>query len=111
MKRIVLLVSIIFLSFGCSSDDDNANNGLKMFYNQTYCADPWGYGDNDIELASKIKTFFAETTIEISNLAFDTKGNQQVCNACSCWSGKRIIVAVDPDDMDAIEAYGFQTFN
>ena len=94
----------------CSKDDDS-NDDLLVLYNQTYCLDSWGYAETDKELAAKIINYFEEVNIQISNLKIDTKGTPQLCNACNCLSGKRIIAKVNSDDLDAIKAYGFREFD
>jgi len=107
MKRFILVTILALLCFSCSKDDDS-NEKIDVMYKQTFCADLWGYADNDSELATKISTFFEAKMIEISEVKFDTKGTEQVCLACTCFNGKRIIVQVNPMDLEAIKSYGFE---
>ena len=110
MKKIILctIIGIVFLS--CSNADDSEKDFL-VFYNQTQCADIWGYADNNEELADKIVDYLKSVNIQISNVKIDNKGTPQLCNACSCLSGKRIITKVSENDLNSIKEYGFQEFN
>ncbi|MGF1560438.1 MAG: hypothetical protein ACFCUL_15230 [Flavobacteriaceae bacterium] len=111
MKKYFLFAFIGIALLSCSNDD-NLNNDVFVLYNQTYCSDPWGYGDDNNELADKIKNYFNAENIEISNLTIDNNGTgaPQLCNACFCLSGKRIIGKVGRQDLDNIKEYGFQEY-
>lgn len=109
MKKYILLTLIGIAFLSCSNDDD-ANKDFSVLYNQTYCADPWGYAENSDALRDLINNYFKAENIEISNLKIDSKGTPEVCNACSCLSGKRFIVKVDQQDLDSIKAHGFQEY-
>lgn len=52
--------------------------------------------------------YFKTVSIVISNVKFEDKGTEQFCNACFCWTGKRIIAKVDLSDLDVTKEYGFQ---
>lgn len=109
MKKFILLIFIGITFLSCSKDDDS-NDDFLVLYNQTYCLDSWGYTDNDKELTDKIIDYFMAVNIEISNVKIDNKGTPQLCNACSCLSGKRIIAKVSINDLNSIKEYGFQEF-
>lgn len=109
MKKHLLILLIGLTSLGCSTDDD-ATEAVFVLYHQTYCSDPWESVENNRELVDKIKTYFASEYIDISNLKIDYKGTPQDCFACSCLTGKRIILKVNKNDLDAIKVYGFQEY-
>ncbi len=109
MKKFILFLFIGTTFLSCSKNDDSKDDSLVL-YNQTYCIDPWGYTENDNELADKIISYFKVVNIEISNVTIDNKGTSQLCNACFCLSGKRIIAKVSINDLNSIKEYGFQDF-
>ncbi len=110
MKKYIVLIFIGIAFLSCSNDDDS-NEDFLVLYNQTYCADVWGYADNDDELAGKITKYLKAVNIEISNVKIDNKGTPQLCNACICLSGKRVIAKVSENDLNSIKEYGFQEFD
>ncbi|AVR47089.1 hypothetical protein C7S20_18560 [Christiangramia fulva] len=112
MKKIFILIffTVVFLDVSCSKDDNSAEFAYA-FYNQTSCADIWGYSNDKYELAEKVKDFFETENIEILDVEFDNKGTPQLCNACICLTGKRIFIKVKIDDLNAIKEYGFQESN
>lgn len=95
----------------CSNDDDHSKEDFFVLYNQTYCSDPWGYADNNNDLADKIGDYLNAENIEIFDIKIDNKGTPQLCNACMCLSGKRIIAKVSKDDLNSIMEYGFQEYD
>ena len=107
MKKYLVLACIGITFLSCSSDDA-FSDGIVVLYNQTYCADPWGYADTNNELANKISNYFKAVNIEISDILIDDKGTPQLCNACICLSGKRFIIMVREQDLDAIQEYRFE---
>ena len=110
MKKYILLAFIGLAFLSCSNDDDS-NEGFSVLYNQTYCSDPWGYDDDNNILVDKIRNYFKAENIEISNVKIDNKGTIQLCNACICLSGKRIIVKVSEQDLNSIKEFGFQQYD
>ncbi|WP_424000875.1 hypothetical protein [Maribacter sp. IgM3_T14_3] len=110
MKQYILIVLIGVNLLSCSNDDNSSVDDFVL-YNQTFCSDPWGYGADDNELKDNINNFFEEENIVISNLRIDNNGTVELCNACTCLSGKRIILNVSPQDLDSIKKYGFEEFN
>jgi len=109
MKTSILIAFITIILLGCSNDDDSSLE-ISVLYNQTYCADPW-INEDDEGLEDKINSFFEGKSIEISNLTIDNNGNQELCNACTCLSGGRIVLIVSREDLDNIKEYGFKEFN
>lgn len=109
MKRtfIIIFLGMLFLNV-CCSKDDVSNEYVYALYSQTSCADPWGYSNNNEELAIKIKDYFEIQNIEIFDVEIDNKGTAQLCNACTCLSGMRIIVKVRIDDLNSVIEHGFQ---
>ncbi len=107
MKKLILYTLLGLLFFNCSKDDDSSG-AVPVAYNQTACADPWGYADDNNALAVKIITFFNTENIKISNVNIGPQGIPEACLACTCLTGKRITVDVRSTDLEAIKAFGFQ---
>ena len=110
MKKYILLAFIGITILSCSTNDDS-NQDILVLYNQTYCSDPWEYGNDNNELADNINNFFEAENIEISNLTIDNNGTEQLCLACTCLSGKRFFVNVSRQDLDSIKEFGFEEVN
>ena len=109
MKKYILLAFIGLTFLSCSNDDDSKED-VFVLYNQTNCSDPWGYSDDNNELADKINNYLKAENIEISNVTIDNNGTAISCNACFCLSGKRIIGKVSRQDLNNIKEYGFQEY-
>ena len=109
MKKHALLIFIGITFLSCSNDDV-LDKDVLVLYNQTHCSDPWGYADNDNILVEKISSYFKTKNIEIFNVEIDNKGTTQICSACACLSGKRIITKVNKNDLNSIKEIGFQEF-
>lgn len=109
MKKLLLSLLIGLTFLGCSTDDDSSEN-ILVLYNQTNCNDPWQSIESDGELVDKIITYFESVNISVSNVKIDDKGTPQLCNACNCFTGNRIILKVNKIDLDAIKEYNFQEF-
>ncbi len=83
MKYLVILfVAAAFLT-ACKKDCYT----VSMTYDQTQCADPWGYGPNDEETKNKLGFFLDSIGVDYSNLSFARTNPGQVCDACFCTSG------------------------
>ncbi|HUH28750.1 hypothetical protein [Gelidibacter sp.] len=109
MKKHLFILLIGLTVIGCSTDDD-VSEAVTLLYHQTYCSDPWESVEDNRALADKISTYFASENIAISNLKIDDKGTPEACLGCGCLTGKRIILEVNKNDLDAIKAYGFQEY-
>lgn len=109
MKKLILSLLIGLTFLGCSTDDDSSEN-ILVLYNQTNCSDPWQSIENDGELVDKIKTYFESVNITVSNVKIDDKGTPQLCNACNCFTGNRIILKVNKNDLNSIKEYNFQEY-
>lgn len=105
MKRfLIIIVSIIFIAGLNSCDKRNRRN---VSYLETQCADPWGVGSTRAEKEALIKNYFADKGVIIVTVDFVSAGNVLVCQACGCYSGRKIIASVDKGDVSRMEAHGF----
>lgn len=113
MKKIFLFIffGLILLNFSCSKDDEGSNEYISVLYNQTYCSDPWGYSNDKLELANKVRDYFITENIEVFDVKVDNKGTAQDCNACMCLSGVRILLKVKNGDLIPIKEHGFKEYN
>ncbi len=79
-----------------------------VFYPETQCADPWGYGfSNDAELIQRIDIYLDSLNIDLDEIHLGTMSPAEDCLACVCTSGRSICGLVDNEDLDAIKALGF----
>jgi len=102
----IIIIAILFISLSsCEKEDDE-----KYFYEETKCADPWGYygGLSDNELIEKINQYLIDSLqIEFSNLQITDEGEYEFCEACICKTGRFIRIDSDDDYEDELLGIGF----
>ncbi|MBI1782324.1 MAG: hypothetical protein HYR66_13320 [Sphingobacteriales bacterium] len=103
MKKLSVIILLIVFLGSCNKTPEKA-----FFYNQTQCADKWGYGQTDEETIDKLRTYLTSQQIVVTNLAITYPvGNLIICDACSCPTGKRFKVTVPEEDELKLKAEGF----
>lgn len=98
----IIAISLLLGLFSCDK-----RNQRNLSYLETQCADPWGVANSRSEKEVLIKNYFAEKGIIIISLEFVNASNVLVCQACGCNSGRKIIAAIDKNDVDKMKAHGF----
>lgn len=82
MLKIIQLFLIILLLISCKKNGD-----IQMKYEQTQCADRWGYGTNDAHTKNLLGLFLDSAGIKYSNLELKRINSGAACAACTCESG------------------------
>lgn len=101
--KILLIISALLITLpSCDK-----RNQRQLSYLETQCADAWGVASNRTELENLIKNYFAEKGAIIINIDLANAPNVLVCEACGCYSGRKIIVSVDKDEVDIMKNHGF----
>ncbi|MDY0368762.1 MAG: hypothetical protein WCR58_01745 [Bacteroidales bacterium] len=97
----ILMMSLIgLLSFsGCEKISDTT----WVYYDETYCADPWGYNTvSDNEKKKNVEKYLKDKSIKVFKIEITHDGVQENCFACGCKTGKRIKCKVKESDKGTI---------
>ncbi len=103
----LLLYTLVFA--GCEKDERECDDCTTLQYNQTHCADPWGYGadGSNIAVENAVRDFFASNGVSITTVTITGEQAPVTCAACTCLTGKTIYVLVDPALRNTFTSYGF----
>ncbi len=97
MKNIKLffLISLSFLIYSC--DDENDCN--KYYYLETQCADPWGFvvGASESVVVDSVQNYLTTLDISVKNISVENNDFGEACLACTCLSGRSIILEASDD--------------
>lgn len=88
-----------------------AENFAGFYYEETYCADPWGQSgsSSDAELHVLVSDYLTNSLgIEFSNLLVTHEGIPQSCLACSCRTGRIIRIEAAMAYEDVLLTDGFK---
>ena len=78
------------------------------YYNETYCADPWGQNTvPEDEKKKNIENHFKDKGIKIFKVEITDDGTLDLCESCGCKSGKRIKCKIKESDLAAMKNEGF----
>jgi hypothetical protein len=77
----ILITTTVFIA--CTKNVSN----ITMIYEQTQCADKWGYGANDDETKEKLIQFLDSLRFAYSDIRFAKINPGAVCQACTCVTG------------------------
>lgn len=89
-----------------------ASQKVWVYYDETYCADPWHRANDSIQIQENqkleiIKNYFWAENVNIINIEINKHHSPQICNACSCLTGNRIRCEIYPKDLTVIQSNGF----
>ena len=74
------------------------------FYEETLCSDPWAQQVDDVQLKENVIAYLLENDIEVDDIRLWGDLFDVTCEACHCFSGRRIYVEVKAGDEEKIEA-------
>ncbi|MEM6806316.1 MAG: hypothetical protein AAF696_33265 [Bacteroidota bacterium] len=90
-----LFILIFTALLGC---EDEVLPDTRFFkYKQTQCADPWGNTQDSEELRSLVRDYLLTKDIEVLESSVSA-GDIELCNACSCLSGRVLRINVNLED-------------
>ena len=90
----------------CDRNDD----AVRYFYDETQCADPWAQatGDGIDAVADRVRAYLEERGVEVASVdIISDKGDEAVCLACPCVSGRIIVVTASEEDVDILQGLSF----
>lgn len=107
MKKYLLILLFISVAvlFACDNDED----GMSMQYVETQCANPWNASATQENYIVEVRAHLENYGIKVLSIYIDVYDETagEFCSACSCVSGRNIIVRVPPADVDEAKELGF----
>lgn len=104
MKQFILIFFAASLMIACTKEA----NEIAMQYEQTGCADKWGYGPNDDETKAKLGRFLDSAGISYTDLQFAKVNPGAVCLACNCVTGGLFTLKTTEPSVAALTNLGFK---
>jgi len=103
MKTMLLLI-ISFIGLTTFNSCEKITNTTWVYYDETYCADPWG-GTNieDSEKIKNIEKYLKKQKIKVFEVIIISDGMMEPCDACNCKTGKRIKCKVKENDVEGMK--------
>jgi uncharacterized membrane protein len=105
--NIVFIVICLLTVYTCQKE----KNAEDYYWVETKCANPWNTGENssDSEVENAVIEYLENENIKVFNISINHENNLiELCKACNCNSGRRIIVSVDNENK--IKEIGFKRY-
>ena len=80
---------------------------IVMHFNETGCANPWSVSTTDTDYVNKVKSFLEDKSIVIKHISISNDGSYDACQACYCWTGRRINIQISDKDKNLAIEVGF----
>lgn len=89
------------------------NNAVEIYWDQTYCSDPWnkdGGSITDAETATQLVDYLAGKGVGVYSIRMvEYPYAVEFCLACHCKTGRRIIINIHQNDLQKAIDLGFGT--
>ena len=107
--KTLLLPAIMFmmLLYACISKKEDIRY-TTLQYQQTSCSDPWGSSQTDSITLKKVRTYFDSLQLFVAGLDIQLVNPIEICNACTCKTGKVIYITIFEAQRDRYLKYGFK---
>lgn len=103
VATLALLLTIVL--FSCEKEHMKYTT---VYYQQTYCSDPWPTGTTDSLTLVNVAHFIDSIGVYIASLGIRQDHPADACTACACKTGKVIyLTTFEGDEMPAV-AFGFR---
>ncbi len=106
MKQILPLLLIVLLT-ACKGPVDGDIQYANFKYAQTQCADPWPNGDTDAKTAANAKHYLDSLGAFSMKVELQADNAGEICNACTCKTGKVFHAFSTENKAARFEAMGF----
>jgi hypothetical protein len=107
MKKYLLMLLLVSVAvfWAC----DNEEEGMSMQYVETQCANPWDASAAQENYIVAVRSYLENNGIKVISISIDVydETGDENCNACSCLTGRNIVVSVPPYDVDEAKELGF----
>lgn len=105
--KILNIISFI-LVFHLISACEKSHDSTWMYYEETYCSDPWEkIGPTDEERKQEIAKYLQSKGVDVLEIKITSEGNQQHCYACHCTTGELIKCEILNKDITKLQTLGF----
>lgn len=78
-----------------------------MEFEETNCANPWEAVPGSDGYITEVQNYLIANDIEVYTIFIERFNDGEVCTACNCLTGRKIVVSIPDSDMDKAEAMGF----
>lgn len=101
MKKILII--LVLIGTATLSSCEKTINTTWVYYDETYCSDPWGNsGVFEEEKKINVVKYFEEKNIKIYAIEVLYDGKKEECEACHCHSEIRIKCRVKKKNVKAM---------
>lgn len=104
------MVVTIFIIAACQ---DSNSDSLSLKYEETQCANPWGEESEEGNYIVEVRAYLEDKGIEVLSIYIDVYDENagENCNACTCPTGRNIVISVPVKDAKKAEDVGFVLMN
>lgn len=99
------MLIIAILGFVAACEKDNTEK-IWVHIEETGCANGWDRVD-EATVEKQVIEYLKNNDILIYNIEIETYSEGEACLACHCLTGRRISVQIMKDDLEKIQALGF----
>ena len=95
LTKYIFIIFIAAATFACTKKSHRIgdNEYVTLACKQTFCSDPWATGTNDSLTLINASAYLVSSGLYIANLSIRQDNSPDMCLACSCKTGKTIIVS------------------
>ncbi|MEM7162637.1 MAG: hypothetical protein AAF487_09395 [Bacteroidota bacterium] len=105
--KVLCFISCILMFCACQKE----KKAEDYFWIESKCANPWNTGESNTsaEVQNTVIAFLENENIEVFDIYISEEQDLiQTCEACTCTTGRRIVVSVDKKKK--IEDLGFMKY-
>ena len=110
MKKYILIALTFGFAFFFGCKDEIEKPGIKMEFNETQCSNPWknALPGTDNYLFT-VHQYLNDNGIDVYSISIELidGGNGIHCDACSCPSGRKIVIRIPDANIEVAQQLGF----
>ena len=109
MKKFFYGVAFTLTLILASCDEPVEEPGVRMEFAETQCANPWQTLPGSANYLFSVHQYLTENGLDVYSIAVEKTHdyNQPRCEACTCSSGRRIVIRISKTDVESAEEIGF----
>ncbi len=109
MKKFFYGVAFTLNLILASCDEPVNEPGVKMEFAETQCANPWQTLPGSANYLFSVHEYLTENGLDVYSITIEKAHdyNQPRCEACTCSSGRKIVIRVPETKVKAAEDIGF----
>lgn len=103
-----IILLLLFATLSCTDD----NNWIELDIVETGCMNEWDeYYNGDNDYRGAVEEYLEQNGISVYRVSSHSYWDGPVCLACSCPTGRLIVIRIAEEDRLKAEALGFQYVN